>query len=374
MHLLTPIMTGVAVLGAGAGGCAVAYHFSEQGFEVSLYDVDEKRIKGIRGRGGIEAIGEIEGFQELQVYTGLPEALKTADFAVAVVPRYAHQSLAEALAPHLRGRSIILLPESTFGAIHLAKTLRERGERHSAVGGTPTLPYAARLLEPGVVDIYLIVKTLLFAAFPASETEELMELLRGVYPQMVRAENILETSLNNGNPVTHPAPALLNAARIEAGEEFLFYREGITPSIAGINQRVDEERLSLCRALGLREIDVIERLKMLGYIDFEINDLYEAYVKSRPFSKIKAPRTLQHRYITEDVPYGLVSYASLGDLIGVETPTMNTLISLASLLMNVDYWAEGVTMRKLGLEELTVEELREFVEVGASPKVEWARG
>ncbi len=367
-------MTGVAVLGAGAGGCAVAHRFAVEGFRVSLYDVDERRIRGIKRRGGVKARGEIEGFQEIEAYAELPEALRDVDFVVAVVPRYAHQPLAEALAPHLKGRPIILLPESTFGALHLAKTLRERGERHSAVGGTPTLPYAARLIEPGVVDVYLIVKTLLFAVFPASETEEFMELLEGVYPQVVRAENILETSLNNGNPVTHPAPALLNAARIEAGEDFFFYREGITPSIAWINQRVDEERLSLCRALGLREIDVIERLKMLGYIDFETNNLYEAYAKSRPFSRIKAPKTLQHRYITEDIPYGLVSYASLGDLIGVETPTMDTLINLASLLMNVDYWAEGITMRKLGLEELTVEKLKEFVEVGASPKVRWAKG
>ena len=367
-------MTRVTVLGAGAGGCAVAHRFAEQGFKVSLYDVDEERIRGIRERGGVEARGEIEGFQEVEAYAKLSEALRAVDFAVAVVPRYAHQSLAEALAPHLRGRPIILLPESTFGALHVAKTLREGGERRSAVGGTPTLPYAARLIEPGVVDVYLIVKTLLFAAFPASRTDELMELLEGVYPQVVRAESILETSLNNGNPVTHPAPALLNAARIEAGEDFLFYREGITPSIAWINQRVDEERLSLCRALGLREIGVIERLRMLGYIDFETDNLYEAYVGSRPFSRIKAPKTLQHRYITEDIPYGLVSYASLGDLLDVETPTMDTLINLASLLMNVDYWAEGVTMRELGLEGLTVEELREFVEVGASPKVEWAKG
>ena len=367
-------MTRVAILGAGAGGCAVAYRFAEEGFRVSLYDVDEERIKGIRRRGGVEARGELRGFQELKAYMELPEALRDVDFAVAVVPRYAHQTLAEALAPHLRGRPIILLPESTFGALHLAKTLREKGEHGSPVGGTPTLPYAARLIEPGVVDVYLIVKTLLFAAFPASRTDELMELLEGVYPQVVRAESVLETSLNNGNPVTHPAPALLNAARIEAGEDFLFYREGITPSIAGINQRVDEERLSLCRALGLREIGVIDRLRMLGYIDFETDNLYEAYVGSRPFSRIKAPKTLRHRYITEDIPYGLVSYASLGDLLDVETPTMDTLINLASLLMDVDYWAEGITMRRLGLEGLTGEELKEFVEVGASPKVEWARG
>ena len=41
------IMTRVAVLGAGAGGCAVAHRFAEQGFKVSLYDVDEARIKAV---------------------------------------------------------------------------------------------------------------------------------------------------------------------------------------------------------------------------------------------------------------------------------------------------------------------------------------
>jgi opine dehydrogenase len=367
-------MTRVAVLGAGAGGCAVAYRLAEQGFRVSIYDVDEVRVRGIAERGGVEVRGELEGFEELKPYRVLPEALRGVELVVAVVPRYAHRPLAEACAPLLEGRDVILLPESTFGALHFAKVLRERGERRSAVAGTPTLPYATRLIEPGVVDVYLIVKTILFASFPSSEVDDLLVLLSGVYPQVVRAENILETSLNNGNPVTHPAPALLNAARIEAGEDFLFYREGITPSIARINQSVDEERLSLCRALGLMEIVVIERLRMLGYIDFETDSLYEAYVNSRPFSRIRAPKTLRHRYITEDVPYGLVSYSSLGDLLEVETPTMDILIDLASLLMDVDYWGEGVTMETLGLGVLTDEELKLLVEVGVSDKVGWAKG
>lgn len=362
----------MAVLGAGAGGCAVAHRLAEEGFRVTIYDIDEGRIRAIERRGGVEARGELEGFQPLEAYTELPEALRGVEFAVDTVPRYAHQSLGEALAPHLHGRPLILLPESTFGAIHIAKALREGGEHSSAVGGTPTLPYAARLRKGGVVEVYLVVKTLLFAAFPASETDGSLEFLRGVYP-LVRAESVLETSLNNGNPVTHPAPTLLNAARIEAGEEFLFYREGITPSIARINQLVDGERLALCRALGLREIDILERLRMLGYIDFEAQSLYEAYIESKPFSRIKAPKALQHRYITEDIPYGLVSYASLGDLIGVETPTMDILIELASLLMGRDYWRKGITMETLGLDALGVEELREFVEVGVSPKVEWAK-
>jgi len=122
------------------------------------------------------------------------------------------------------------------------------------------------------------------------------------------------------------------------------------------------------------EIVVIERLRMLGYIDFETDSLYEAYVNSRPFSRIRAPKTLRHRYITEDVPYGLVSYSSLGDLLEVETPTMDILIDLASLLMDVDYWGEGVTMETLGLGVLTDEELKLLVEVGVSDKVGWAKG
>ena len=73
---------------------------------------------------------------------------------------------------------------------------------------------------------------------------------------------------------------------------------------------------------------------------------------------IMAPRTLSVRYLTEDVPTSLVPMASIGSKFGVDTPVMNSLIELASRLNGCNYWEEGRTVQKLGIENLSLKELR----------------
>jgi len=86
--------------------------------------------------------------------------------------------------------------------------------------------------------------------------------------------------------------------------------------------------------------------------------LFEAMRKNADYRGIMAPRTLQIRYLTEDVPTSLVPIASVGKKFGVDTPVINSLIELASRLNNCNYWEEGRTVEKLGIENLSLKELR----------------
>jgi hypothetical protein len=58
------------------------------------------------------------------------------------------------------------------------------------------------------------------------QTEDVLRLIADVYPGMEAAKNVIQTSLQNANPVIHPAVSLANAARIERTGNFLFYEEG----------------------------------------------------------------------------------------------------------------------------------------------------
>ena len=69
-----------------------------------------------------------------------------------------------------------------------------------------------------------------------------------------------------------------------------------------------------------------------------------------------------HRYITEDIPYGLVPLAYLGDLAGVPTPIMDAMIDLASTVNHVNYRKEGMTLEKLGLGGRKVEEIQSMID------------
>ena len=61
------------------------------------------------------------------------------------------------------------------------------------------------------------------------------------------------------------------------------------------------------------------------------------------------PPDLRHRYISEDVPFGLVPLAWLGDLAGVSTPISDAMIDLASLANRADYRRKGLSLKRLGL-------------------------
>jgi len=69
-------------------------------------------------------------------------------------------------------------------------------------------------------------------------------------------------------------------------------------------------------------------------------------------------------FITEDIAYGLVTWADLGDLAGVETPLMDAFVRIASSIHGVDYFKEGRTLKNLGLGNLTAKQLLTYVNTG----------
>jgi len=86
------------------------------------------------------------------------------------------------------------------------------------------------------------------------------------------------------------------------------------------------------------------------------------YVEAPGFRGIMAQKRLNHRYLNEDVGYGLVFWLRLGEQIGVETPNIAAVIQVASTLLGRDYLAEAPrTMETLGLSKYTVDELGQLL-------------
>jgi opine dehydrogenase len=363
----------IAIIGAGNGGQSAAFELTSKGFVVHIHDINQKIIEGIRERGGIRAFGQLEGFARIPLATtDLSEAIDGAEAILPMVPRFVHGPLAARLSSCLReDQHILLCPGSTAGELEFAKILREDGKMNP-VSTVATLPYAARLRESGEVFVSLIAKALFFSSFPAKDADAESNYFQALFPALSKMANGLEVGLNNGNPVTHPAPTLLNAARIERGEAFLFYKEGITPAIAKINEKLDSERLAVCRALGFKEIPLTERLFLTGYADRIYSSTLEAYHSSEAFAPIGAPKSLKDRYILEDIPYGLVTFASLADHLNVPTPIMQLVIRLASEIAGINFWERGITLNAMGLDRMDAAELLRFVETGKSPLVSWS--
>ena len=202
---------------------------------------------------------------------------------------------------------------------------------------------------------------LFLAALPARHTEKVMKLVKGVYPHLVAAKNILQTSLQNGNPVIHPAITLMNVAAIErTGGDFYFYEDGVTPAVGRLVGAVDGERLALAEKLGVIVLADPELGMLQGYQTE--NNYDSSYQKAPGYKGIKAQSSLDYRYFNEDVGYGLVFMSNLGAQIGVPTPHMDAIITIASTLMQRDYRSEQKrTMETLGLAYKTLDELKKLI-------------
>jgi opine dehydrogenase len=204
------------------------------------------------------------------------------------------------------------------------------------------------------------------AACQAHRTAELLEALRPALPHFVAGDHVLKTSLNGIGCVLRPAIMTLNAGRIErGGETFRFYVDGVTARVARVMEALDAERVAVAEALGCRCFSARQWL-YFAY-DASGDTLYDAIRANPTYRDFRGPVSVNHRFLHEDVPFGLVPIASLGEWLGVPTPEADSIIRLASALTDRDFRAEGRTVERMGLAGRTVRDVQYLVETGRFP-------
>jgi len=339
-----------AVLGAGGGGRASAFQLVQSGLQVTLWEHPD-------------FAGNLDDLEDADfgTTTSLAEAIDGADLVVACVQRPMHHYLAAELPRLMRSDQMLLLnPGSLGGALEIGEAFRQQGRPCPLLAETSTLTHCARPV-PGGVRVTLHVKHVRFAGLPASQTQAMLEVLRPYYPFLMPAHSVLETGLYNGNPVLHPAIALLNAANIERNDgSFRFYGDGMSPAVASLIAQVDTERQSLARAFGFDLIAEPVLSRMQGYADSD--DYLTCYRDSEVFGPLTAPNTLDHRYMHEDVGEGLVTWLALADVADLRLPTIEAIVRIAEVVTGRDYMANKPRrLEQLGLQGLSFADMLSFV-------------
>lgn len=352
-----------SILGAGAGGQTMAAVLSSSGFSVKLYDIDQEKIDRLKELGEITVTGKFacKGEPEL-ITTDLVQAVRDTDVIMVTTTTDAHRTLADQCAPYLRDGQIFMLnPGHVGGALEVSHIIRDihKCKADVIIAEAGDLMYACRTSEVGVTFQSGVKTFTEVATLPAGDVDRLLSRLKPIFPNLEPAKNILETGFEGGGAMLHPIPSLMNLVRTDRGLPYDYYMEGITPSVARLVSACDAERLAVCRALGLEPPSLTASLKKM--YNLVPDDLYELLQSNKAYVGVKSPMDLRHRFIVEDTLCGIVPLASIGNLLGVETPIMNAFIDIACVVCGRDFRAEGRTAENLGLAGKTVEEIYRMI-------------
>jgi len=358
------------VFGAGNGGQCMAADLALAGHEVVLCELPRfaERVEPLAREPVIRlsGIGRTGAARLAGLTFDAGEAAREATLLNVVVPAFGQRAFFEELLPHLRDGHVVVVWAGDFGSLELRTMLNGQDVR---LVETNTLPYGTRLVAPGEVELPLLASRVLAAALPADEP---LTLVRELWPCVEPGPDVLGVALSNPNPVVHPPGALLNVGRIQhSGGAFNMYREGITEAVARVIRDVHGEVRAVAHALGTsvleyRDADYRTKTSVMG-VAFRAPFDTDAVI-----GDIAGPHSIRDRYITEDLPYGLVPVAQLGDLLGVETPLIDAIVTLGSSVCGRDFWSEGRGLDALGLDGLDRDEI--LASVRTSRAAAGARG
>lgn len=356
----------VTIIGAGPCGCAFAADLASRGKSVMLYGHPDHRggTTMIENNDGwLNASGEIGGRFQIKTTSDMYVAIRHSPFIVTTVPSYAQDTILQLLGQFdLRNHTLIINVGNFFYL-----SARQKINAH-AILETDISPYATRITGD-TVFVKGVKKSLAIWAEPATTQVERLDAqaelglrrrVESIFSQkLVWCQNLLEVGLNNINPVVHCPAALMNAGWIEATKgDFYFYAQGMSPSVSRVTEKVDQERLAIAHAYGLELVPITTYMNQNYSNDRQYSDYHDFAVGSVIHNKTKSsPTTLKHRYLLEDILYGMVPWYELGLKCSLSSPTIRALIEMASVVSGFDYFEHGRTLKAAGLGNATKEQV-----------------
>ena len=379
----------IAIIGAGNAGSACAFMAAEAGHKVRLLKTSnhithdehfEKMVenKGIycidntkTGRFTDSADDVEKTFQPLEMITRNPkEAIEGADVVMIFIQTTYHPALAARIAEYFQDDQLVILIPGYAGSIYYNKFC----DNNPIFAEGESTPNDARVVKPGTVKVLFKNARNSLSFFPATRVVQGMEIAATLFPaynidrKNIR-KHIFESALQNPNIIVHTVglyvmyPMLEYCAKHHPDEVPYMYRDALSTDMAWLMiEKLDAEKMAVLSLLGCDPIPYLEACLFRNEEDLtqDPKEVFESYKISSP----PGPYSFDNRYVTEDVPMGLVLLSSLGEKLGINTPECNRLIEMCGGILARDFFKEGRTLTALGLGELTKEELLHFVEEG----------
>ena len=128
-------------------------------------------------------------------------------------------------------------------------------------------------------------------------------------------------------------------------------------------EALDAERLALAASFGLSVRSVEDHyVASFGVERATLAEMSAAVTAKKP--DLRGPTTLDTRFVTEDVPFGLLPLAMLGKATGVPMPLHQAGIDLFSALYGRDFAAENDLLPVLGITDWPPQKLHGALQQG----------
>jgi hypothetical protein len=361
----------LVICGGGNAGHAIAVAASKE-FEG---DIDwlvgsEQKAEILRSgaaKDGVHATGVITGRADrLRTISSDPaELIPGADIVMVVVPAFMHATVLARIEAHIcDGVMIGILP--TRGGVEFEATNLLRGGRRGTFFGLQTLPFSARVGTFGEsVHVGAVKSTVVFAALPAGDAPTVANRLSNVFgTHFAAADGFLSLTLGNPGQFIHPG-LMYGHYRSWRGEEYdqdtipMFYA-GATDEMGEFVATLSREAIEVARAIeaespGLVDLDSVAPVhdwlrSSYANVTDDTSTVATCF-RTGPIQARKAPvreiapgrflPEFNYRYLTEDVPYGLVITRGFAELAGVATPAIDEVIEWAQERMGRSYLVDG---------------------------------
>jgi opine dehydrogenase len=347
----------ITVLGGGNGSYAAAADLASLGHEVCLWRRDRQQLQPLMATRRL-GLKDFSGRREVvlsRVTDDVGVAVRGAELILVPTPAFAQEDIAHALAPHLADGQVIFLPPGTFGSYVMMRTIRRAGcTADISIAETGTLPWLARKHGPVEVAITIRATRLPTGVFPARNGSQALAILQAAFPSVEPIEDALAGALMNAGPIIHPPLILMNAGPLEHFEKWDIHNEGTQPSIRRVTDVLDAERIAVRQALGYRG----EHFPLSDHYNNDrwmYGDAHNRLVDSGDWREHIV--LTEHRYMTEDIHYGLAFLVSVADWAGVAAPVATGLLAVASAVCGKDLRRGARTLGALGLAGLTRAEM-----------------
>lgn len=290
------------------------------------------------------------------------KAIDRADIIMINTPAFAQDVYEELIGKYGRKGQIVIFPCGGFSAVNFDNYLKSIGrENDFYVCETGSFIYTTKLSGLGSVLIKDMKSSVMFSCVRPENTDYVLGIMNEIYPQFYKAENVWQTSFSNPSSTLHTITTLCNMSRIEQMGSYKNSFYDITPAVARIIESVDAERCKIASYFFKNVMSVTEIMCSLYNIKYD--NIYDTIKNISAFKIQHAPNNLKHRYVAEDVPYSLVPISTIGKKLGINSPNMDSIINLASMSNNVDYFAEGRNSDKIGFLPCQAKYFKETVGV-----------